>query len=63
MTPIFIYRLPSGSYLVRSLNNQDVDDIKGIKLVASIDAAPWLQWFLNGDATNRRRMIRQLEGK
>jgi len=62
MTPIFVYR-NGDQYLVRDLGGEVDAPPPDYQLVASIDAAPWLQWFLNYDAKNRRRMIRELEGK
>ena len=63
MTPIFIYRLTSGDYLCHDLGDEVNKPPEGATLVLSIEAKAWLQYFLNGDAKLRRRMIRELEGK
>ena len=62
-TPIFVYRLTSGYYLCRSLGDEVDKPPEGSTLVASLDAKVWLQFYLNYDAKNRRRMIKELEGK
>ena len=70
MTPLFIYKKGS-SYLVRDLGDKVTKAIQrqeGLKppedymLVSSIDAPAWLQCYLNYEAKDRRRMMKELEG-
>jgi hypothetical protein len=63
MTPLFVYRRGEDQYLVRDLNGQADAPPPDYKLVATIEARTWLQFYLNYDAKDRRRMIRELEGK
>ena len=61
MTPIFVYRRDDGVFYCRDIELTKIP--KNWALKASIDAGFWLTAFLNYDAENRRRIIRELEEK
>jgi hypothetical protein len=58
MLPLFIYKT-GNKFLVLEIGKE----YSPSKLVASIDAARWLETYLNYDKKNRNRMVRELEGR
>ena len=61
MTPLFVYRR-GDQFLIRELDDHMDDLPPKYKLVASIDARTWLQFYLNYGATDRRRMLKEIRG-
>ena len=66
MTPLLVYRLRhrrGNLYLVRESGGQADAPPPDYDLVATIEARTWLQSFLNYGTADRKRMLKELEGK